>query len=48
LNAALDAPSLRHAKEIENRTQILATMTPNVREAAIAHMEKRPPNFERM
>jgi enoyl-CoA hydratase/carnithine racemase len=48
LNAALDAPSLRHAKEIENRTQILATMTPNPREAASAHMEKRPPNFERM
>jgi enoyl-CoA hydratase/carnithine racemase len=48
LNAALDAPSLRHAKEIENRTQILATMTPNMREAAAAHMEKRPPNFERM
>jgi enoyl-CoA hydratase/carnithine racemase len=48
LNATLDAPSLRHAKEIENRTQILCSMTPNAREAATAHMEKRPPNFERM
>ncbi len=27
LNVALDAPSLRHAKEIENRTQILAVQT---------------------
>lgn len=48
LNAALDAPSLRHAKEIENRTQVLTTMTPNPREAAMAHVEKRPPVWERM
>ncbi len=48
LNAALDAPSLRHAKEIENRTQILATATPNPKEAAKARIERRPPNFERM
>ena len=48
LNAALDAPSLRHAKEIENRTQILAVETGNPREAARARIEKRPPNFERM
>jgi enoyl-CoA hydratase/carnithine racemase len=42
LNAALDAPSLRHAKEIENRTQVLSTFTNNPKEAAIAHMQKRP------
>ncbi len=48
LNAALDAPSLRHAKEIENRTQILSGMTGNPREAALAHREKRPPNWERL
>jgi enoyl-CoA hydratase/carnithine racemase len=41
LNAALDAPSLRHAKEIENRTQILTGFTNNPVEAAHAHMEKR-------
>lgn len=41
LNAALDAPSLRHAKEIENRTQILTGFTNNPSEAASALMEKR-------
>lgn len=41
LNAALDAPSLRHAKEIENRTQILSTFTGNPLEAAMALREKR-------
>ena len=34
LNAALDAPSLRHAMEIENRTQVLAWFTGNPRQAA--------------
>ncbi len=48
LNAALDAPSLRHAKEIENRTQILSMQTTNPPEAAKAHMEKRAPNWERL
>lgn len=42
LNAALDAPSLRHAKEIENRTQVLSLFTGNSAEAALAHQEKRP------
>lgn len=46
LNAALDAPSLRHAKEIENRTQILTTSTNNPAEAARAHQEKRPPVWD--
>lgn len=46
LNAALDAPSLRHAKEIENRTQILTGFTNNPREAAMAHREKRTPKWD--
>ena len=48
LNTALDAPSLRHAKEIENRTQVLSTNSPNPREAALAHIEKRPAVWERL
>lgn len=48
LNAALDSPSLRHAKEIENRTQILTGFTNNPREAALAHREKRDPVWEPM
>lgn len=46
LNVALDAPSLRHAKEIENRTQVLTGFTNNPREAAMAHREKRAPNWD--
>ena len=46
LNAALDAPSLRHAKEIENRTQVLSSFTNNPREAAMAHREKRAPRWD--
>jgi enoyl-CoA hydratase/carnithine racemase len=46
LNAALDAPSLRHAKEIENRTQILSGFTNNPDEAAKAHREKRDPVWD--
>lgn len=46
LNAALDAPSLRHAKEIENRTQIISGFTNNPAEAARAHQEKRPPAWD--
>jgi hypothetical protein len=46
LNAALDAPSLRHAIEIENRTQILTGFTNNPLEAAKAHQEKRPPVWD--
>jgi enoyl-CoA hydratase/carnithine racemase len=48
LNAALDAPSLRYAKEIENRTQILTGFTNNPQEAARAHMEKRDAVWEPM
>jgi enoyl-CoA hydratase/carnithine racemase len=46
LNTALDAPSLRHAIEIENRTQILTGFTNNPTEAAIAHQEKRAPKWD--
>jgi enoyl-CoA hydratase/carnithine racemase len=46
LNAALDAPSLRHAIELENRTQILSGFTNNPAEAAKAHMEKRAPKWD--
>lgn len=46
LNTALDAPSLRHAKEIENRTQILSGFTNNPLEAAKAHQEKRAPVWD--
>jgi enoyl-CoA hydratase/carnithine racemase len=46
LNAALDAPSLRHAMEIENRTQILSGFTNNPVEAALAHQQKRAPKWD--
>jgi enoyl-CoA hydratase/carnithine racemase len=46
LNVALDAPSLRHAKEIENRTQIISGFTNNPIEAATAHREKRVPIWD--
>ncbi|ORA79802.1 enoyl-CoA hydratase/isomerase family protein [Mycobacterium malmoense] len=46
LNAALDAPSLRHAIELENRTQILSGFTNNPVEAAKAHQEKRTPKWD--
>lgn len=46
LNAALDAPSLRHAIEIENRTQILTGFTNNPTEAAMAHRQKRAPKWD--
>jgi len=41
INSALDAPSLRHAKELENRIQIMTGFTRNPQEAAAALMEKR-------
>ncbi|OBF78832.1 crotonase [Mycobacterium sp. 852002-51163_SCH5372311] len=46
LNTALDAPSLRHAIEIENRTQMLTGFTNNPAEAAKAHQEKRAPKWD--
>ena len=42
----LDAPSLRHAIELENRTQTLAVLTGNVHEAARSFQEQRPPEWK--
>jgi enoyl-CoA hydratase len=46
--ANLDAPSLRHAMELENRTQVLGTFTGNMREAMVAFQEKRDPRWNAM
>ncbi len=44
----LDAPSLRHAIELENRTQVLGTFTRNMTEAGRAFVEKRDPTWNPM
>ncbi len=46
--ANLDAPSLRHAMQLENRTQVLGTFTGNMREAGQAFVDKRPPVWNQM
>ncbi len=46
LQLALDAPSLRHAMEIENRTQVLGTHTGCFEEAAQAFRERRRPRWK--
>jgi enoyl-CoA hydratase len=46
--ANLDAPSLRHAMELENRTQVLGTFTGNMSEAGRAFRDKRPPEWAPM
>jgi len=46
--ANLDAPSLRHAMELENRTQVLGTFTGNMTEARHAFVEKRSPDWKPM
>jgi enoyl-CoA hydratase len=48
LRANLDAPSLRHAIELENRTQVLATFTGNMTEAGKAFVEGRTPEWRPM
>jgi enoyl-CoA hydratase len=45
LAANVDAPSLRAAVELENRTQILCTRTDDFVEAFAAFREKRAPGF---
>ena len=42
----LEVGSLQAGIDLENRTQILASQTPDVQEAILAFMEKRPPIFE--
>jgi enoyl-CoA hydratase len=44
----LDVPSLRHAIELENRTQVLGTFTGNMTEASAAFREKREPRWKPM
>jgi enoyl-CoA hydratase len=46
--ANVDAPSLRHAIELENRQQVLGTFTGNMTEAAAAFREKRTPRWQPM
>jgi enoyl-CoA hydratase len=46
--ANLDAPSIRHALELENRTQVLGTFTGNMTNAMVAFREKRPPDWSPM
>jgi enoyl-CoA hydratase len=46
--ANIDAPSIRHALELENRTQVLGTFTGNMTEAMVAFQEKRPPDWSPM
>ncbi len=41
----IDAPSLRHALDIENRTQIMCSASGDTSEARAAFAEKRPPNW---
>jgi enoyl-CoA hydratase len=41
----LEAPSLRAAIDLENRTQILSAMTKDHREAVHSFLEKRPPVY---
>lgn len=48
MQANLDAPSFRHAMELENRTQVLATFTGNMTEAGKAFREKRDPEWRPM
>jgi enoyl-CoA hydratase len=45
LHLNVDAPSLEAAIELENRTQILATRTDDMREALAAFVERRPPRY---
>lgn len=46
MNATLDAPSLRHTYEIENRTQVLGTFMGNMAEASEAFREGRQPEWK--
>jgi len=43
--SGVDAPSLRHALEMENRTQVLGTFTGCFEEHAQAFVERRKPRW---
>ena len=45
LNASQSAPSLETAITMEDRTQTLCVLSEDLKEAAQAFREKRPPNF---
>jgi len=42
----VDAPSFTAAIELENRAQILASMTEDYKEATAAFIDRRPPRFQ--
>ena len=44
--ANIDAPSLRHAVQLEYRTQMVGVYGDNMAEAFAAFRAKRPPNWE--
>jgi len=44
----VDAPSLRHALDVENRTQIMCTATGEMAEAFAAFRERRAPEWKRL
>ncbi len=46
LNMAIDATGLEAAMAIENRNQILASQSPDFKEAITAFFEKRPPRYD--
>jgi len=41
----LEIGSLQAGIDLENRTQVLSSMTADMQEAVSAFLEKRPPNF---
>jgi enoyl-CoA hydratase/carnithine racemase len=45
LNLNIDAPSLDHAMAIEDRQQIMLGQMEDFREAMVAFVEKRKPNY---
>jgi enoyl-CoA hydratase len=42
----VDAPSLRHALDLENRTQVMCSQTGDTDEAVAAFAEKRAPTWK--
>ena len=48
LRANLDAPSLRHAMELENRTQVLGCFTGCMEESMQAFQEGRAPRWNKL